>query len=361
MPVYRYIFTTLRTERVIEEIDLFGVYMDMQLNDGGTFTGTFNLDQTGKRNVDLISATIPGLTYVAVERNNVPIWAGPIVSRTYQSQSKTCQLAAVSFEHYPDRQRIDNTIIITNTEQRNIFRTLWTTMQSKTERNINIEVPSSFVNANLKSVSILATDRKYFGEIMSELADADDGFDWYIALSKSGSYYRKTLLIGYPALGTPSAGAIVLEYPGPILNYYMTDSMADAATNLNINGSGEGSSMIVGHSEQTDMYANGWPRWDIDISRKDITSQSSANGLAANEGRKRRPPMAVIKTTLKSNSPPEFGTFGLGDSTILSILDARNPTLFVSTTRMVRWELTPQSSDASEEVNYIFEGDPDVG
>jgi len=361
MSEYRYVFSTLRTESVVEEIDLYGVYMDMQLNDGGTFTGTFQLDQTGKRNYDLMAATIPGFTFIAVERNDIPIWAGPIVSRVYQSQSKSCQLAAVTFEKYPDRQIIDTDITYNNTEQRNIFRNLWTTMQSIPERNLNINVPSSFTTAILKTISVLSTDMKYYGEVMSSLADADNGFDWYIALSKSASgYYRKDLLIGYPQLGTFSDATVVMEYPGSILNYYMTESISNAATNVFVVGNGEGSSMILGKSTQTAMLNAGWPRWDIDISRKDVNSQVHINGLANQEGAKRKPPMPIIKATLKANLIPVFGSFGLGDSVKIQIKDPRNPTGFTATSRMVRWELTPQSSDSTEEVNYIFEGDPDV-
>jgi len=76
MTDYRYIFGTLRSEQVIEEIALYGVYMTMEMNVGGELQGTFQLDQTGKDNATLLSACIPGATWVACERNGVCVWHG---------------------------------------------------------------------------------------------------------------------------------------------------------------------------------------------------------------------------------------------------------------------------------------------
>lgn len=361
MTDYNYVFGSLVTETVIQEIPCFGVVLDMEINKGGSFQGTYQLDMTGKDNDTLISASIPGKTWVAVERNGVCVWHGFIWSRVYSAQSKTLQLYGLSFDHYPAKRLVRTDISYTAIEQRNIFRNLWITMQADTGGNMNINIPASFPDIVLKDLSSLATDFKYYDEVMSEISDGIDGFDWYISCTKDGTLYRKDLLIGYPTLGAGvSAGISVFEYPGNITQYYMTEAMSDSGTNVFVVGAGEGSSMITSEYVNSGMYAAGWPRWDVDVSRKDISSQDAIDSLAIQEGINRRPPQNIIKLDVKGNLPPEFGSYNLGDTCQVTILDARNPVAFNEYRRLLKWELRPESSDSVEESSLIFEGDPDV-
>ena len=235
-------------------------------------------------------------------------------------------------------------------------------MQSDTGSNLNIAVPGAFTDAVLKTVEVLATDYKKYDNVMTSLADADDGFDWFIRITKDGTLYQKELAIGYPTIGTnPFQGMVVLEYPGNIVQYYMTEPMSESGTNIFIFGEGEGSSMVVGLFEQTDMIASGHPRWDFSLSRKDMDSQEAVSGFAAQQGAVRKPPLPVIKLNTKANLEPEFGAFGLGDTCGIVIKDPRFPGNGIDLRkRLIKWELRPQSSDSVEEASYVFDGDPDV-
>jgi len=346
----------MRAESVVEEIPLYGVYMDLELNVGGRFDGTFNLDQTGKSNQNLLDATIPGRTYVIVERNDFPIWAGFIWSRTYQSQAKSVQLFGQSFENYPQYQLLRSDYVQTSVEQRNIFRDLWTTMQAVNGRNVNINVPSTFTTVVPKTVEALATDFKYYSEVMSTIADSTDGFDWYIALNKQGVFYNKNLLIGYPSLGAITP-VIVFEYPGSITNYYHTESMAQAGTNIFVIGAGEGETMLTKEIEQTTMINDGFPRWDRDVAKKDVDNQDLLDTVASQEAIKRKPPMPITKISVKADRDPVFGSWSLGDNVSIYIEDSRFPRGLSQTARIVKWELHPQSSENVEEANVVFQGD----
>lgn len=361
MSDFNYIFGSLRTEAVIQEIPLYGVYMDMQMNYGGQFQGTFQLDQTGKNNEDLLSACTPGKTWVTCERNGIPVWHGFIWSRVYSAQSKSIQLFALSFEQYARKRLLINDYNYTDVEQRNIFLQFWLDMQSVTGGNLNINVPSAFPTVKTKNYKSLFTDFKYANEAMSELADTEDGFDWYISIAKDGILYRKDLVIGYPNLGVgENPGMVVFEYPGNITQYYYTEPMADAGTDVYVLGAGEGSEMLVGYYEQTLMKNQGWPRWDVDVSRKDIANQGNLNTFTTQTAAIRKPPMSVMKLNVRGDITPEFGTYNLGDTCKVVIEDPRFPRRSTFTKRLVKWELTPQSADSTEEASLVFEGDPDV-
>lgn len=357
---YRYVFCSMRTEQVLQEIDLYGVYLSMAMNGSSSqFDGTFQLDQTGKRNEDLIACTQPGRTFVVVERNNVPIGAWIVWSRVYSAQSKTIQMHGIPFDFYPKKARVESNTIFTDVEQVEIFKQLWRQMQGVYGRNINVNVsPTVAPTLVRKSIEVHPYEVKYYSEVMSSLCDASDGFDWYITITKEGNYYRKDLRIGYPILGSPVfPGMTVFEYPGNVTQYYMTESMADAGTNVLTTGAGEGSDMLAYEVIWWSDIAQGMPRWDIDLPRKDIDNTSLLVTVGNALGEVHRPPMTSIKLTVKGDAVPEFGSYNLGDMTRVVFKDARNPTGFQADKRLISWSLHPPTGDQVEEADLVFEGD----
>jgi len=357
MASYRYIFGSLRTDRVIAEIPLQGTYMDNELNVGGRLDGSFHLDMTGYDNQTLMDATIPGRCFVVCERDGVPVWCGYVWSRTYQSQAKSVQLYAQTFEYYPSHEFIRVPMDITD-EQLTVFTFLWNDLQSDPTRNLSILIPSVVPpTITLKTVTVDPSDFKYYSELMSSLSDAADGFDWTIDISKSGGQYFKTLRYGYPTLGSPDPARLVFEYPGCILNYYCTESMVDSGTNVFMLGAGEGSTMIFSEVVHQDLLDSGSPRWDVAAARKDIGDQDNLNSFAQQEAAIRRPPMITLKPSMKGDKVPEFGSFGLGDACTVAIQDARFPEGINFATRITKWTLQPSSAENTEEYSVFFEGD----
>jgi hypothetical protein len=363
---YRYVFVTIRSETIIEEINCFGVYFSRQLGDQGQFTASFQLDQSGKKNVDLIAATTPGYCYVVVERNDVPVWWGIVWSRTYQSQAKECQISALGFECYPQKQRMFSYYTDTGTNVE-LFCRLWTDMQNSTVgRNLNINVPT-LVAGPTKTIEVFTTDHKRYADVMSDLSDAADGFDWTVDCQRQNNgTYLKTLRVGYPSMGVQpdSPDLVTFEYPGCITNYYMTESMSDAGTNVRVLGSGEGSSMPITDVQQSDMLnLEGWPRWDVDLSYKDVSDAGLINQLAIQAAINNKPPMMTAKIVVKADQDPVFGSYNIGDACQLVITDSRNPSSGSSVAGIaipsviIGYEVHPMSSDGVEEVSIILPGD----
>lgn len=363
MTDYRYIFGSILPELVIEEIPCFGVIMDMEINKGGQFQGTFQLDQTGKLNADLIAATIPGKTFVSVERNGDCIWHGFIWSRVYSAQSKTMQLFGLSWENYPKKRIIRSNLTYTGADVRNIFMDLWRQLQAVPNGNVNVNVPVNFTpNIITTNLSVLATDFKAYDNVMSSLSDGVNGFDWYITVTKDGQFYRRDLQVGYPNLGSGVYdGMNVFEYPGNITQYYVTEPMADAGNIVYVIGAGEGSTMIVGTFTNATSFSSGFPVWETAINRKDINAQDLVNNLSMQLGSVLEPPMSVNKLTVKGNLTPVFGSYNLGDTCRIIIKDPRFPgNGYSANKRLLKWTLRPQSSDTTEEAELVFEGDPDL-
>ncbi len=359
MAEVRYVFGNLRTGEVIDEISLYGLSpMTLKMNDWGSFNGTLQLDQSNRSNADLVNAVVPLQCYLIVEREGTPVWGGIVWSSVYQSQSKSIQISAKTFEAYFERKLLLTDTNLTG-EQRNIFRDLVNQLQSVPETNLGLTVPASFPTVVTKTITVLASERKNYAEVFSSIADGDDGFDWKIDVVKTGGgAYNRILRIGYPQLGTLDPTGLQFEYPGSITNYYETASGGEAGTHVSVIGQGEGSAMPVRTFTHQDLIDSGtWLRYDIDVPNKQITNPSLLQTLANKIGPQRRPPMRITKIFTMADRDPVFGSYGVGDSCTVVIKDPAHPTGLQAQARIVAISYSPPTSQGVEEVELIFEGD----
>lgn len=361
-----YIFGNAITGNIIEEIRLTSVSMKDTL-DGGEFRATFHLDQTGKTNDELLSATLPGQTFCAVERDGVVIGDYLVWTRTYQSQAKVFQIYGVPIKDYTECRFITEDYFADDVEQRNILLDLYEMMQAA-DGSIRVDLPQLFPNEILKSLTVLGSEYKTYRQVIDTIADAADGFDWLIRTNRVGNKYLRRLDVGYPQMGALSGRGIpVFEYIAPateeemgggnIINYWANDSMANAGTHFYGIGSGEGSSMLVANTFFTDLITNGYPRFDVTVDRKDINDEDVLSSLTFQAAQLRKAPISTITAEVKADGDPAFGEYGLGDACKIIIKDARFPDGFVKETRILGWEYYPPEDSNIEMVRLQLEGE----
>lgn len=358
MGIFAYVFGDLKTGQVIYTIPCRGVDINAKLNGGGDLRGTFSLDMTGYSNAAMLSATIPGLSFVIVEYNNTVIWDGFITSRWYQSQAKTIQFYAKHISAFPSTQRMDIDFVRANVEQTSIFVDLWNLMQSDPLRNINVTVPTALPNLQLKSCNVHSYDYKSFLSIMTDISDGLQGFDWTVSTAKSGGAYVRTLRFGYPHLmPSASTNSLVFEYPGAITNYYATES--DISTRIVGLGNGSGSDMLTSSVTFSDIETLGL-RMDGTVSLKEISNQIVLNDLTQQYAAVHKPPGMTISATVLVNTPPIFGSYDIGSAARVIIKDSRFSTVYDHSTWITAWNLKPSSSNDVGTVNLTFAGDDGV-
>ena len=322
----------------------------------GDLRGAFQLDQTGKSNVDLLAATQEGRCYLVCERDKQPIWGGFIWTRTYQSQAKVFQLYCRAFEHYPEYRFIRSDILETDVDQRNIFRNLWTTMMAD-PNSLQVDLPASFSTLAPKSLDVKAFEFKTYREVMNSLTDGNDGFDWTIDVARVGGAYTKSLRIGYPTLGATEHA--IFDYPGSILNYWQNGTMAQHGTNIFGFGSGEGSTMVTQEVIHADLLSGSFPRFDTAIGFKGVSDSDMLTSLTTQAAIIRKAGVPVITAEVKGNLEPVFGSYGLGDAAKIYFADPAHPELStqVFTSRILGWEYYPPSDEHVEFARLSFEGE----
>lgn len=356
MAKFSYVFADILTGQVIAEIPLFGVSMTRGLG-MGEFRGAFQLDQTGKDNTDLIQATEPGRCEIICEKEGSVIWSGFIKTRTYQSQAKSVQLFALAWEHYPEyRLMRESEFVYVDWEQTEIFVDLWTAMIAD-PNSPQFILPTPITTID-KSITAKSFEFRYYRELMNELADGDDGFDWTIDVQRVSGVYAKTLRIGYPTIGATIP--LDFDYPGSIINYWQNNAMTNRATHFYGVGAGEGSTMLTQEVIHTDLISGGFPRYDNVVSGlKSVTDADILTGLTTQRAIVKKPTIPIITVELKADQEPVFGSYGLGDAVKLNIDDPMHPEPVdqVIDTRILGWEYYPPQDSHTELARLVFEGE----
>jgi hypothetical protein len=149
----------------------------------------------------------------------------------------------------------------------------------------------------------------------------------------------------------------VFEYPGNVLNYWQNDTLGGSGTNIFIKGAGEGNAMPQVEIIHDDVIASGYPRYDQDITFKDISDIDRLESLGMIQANMRKAPMPVYTVEMKADRPPQFAEWSLGDYCKLAFKDPLHPEGLQYSTRILKWDYTPPSGSATEEVRLTFEGE----
>lgn len=363
-----YIFGDALTGEILQEIRCSGVSLKKTL-DGGEFRASFSLDQTGKDNDTLTSATIPGRCYCIVERDGVVVGDFILWTRTYQSQAKSMQLYGIPWKVYTETRKLTVDYSAVDLDRRNIIIDLYQLMQAD-PNSLQVVLPGDFTPsglevASLASIEVLGSELKTFREVIDTVADTTDGCDWLVRTSRVQNTYTRTLEIGHPFIGAlDEPGNVTFEYMsgtdgpgGNVSNYWVNDSMATAGTHIFGVGAGEGSSMLIAEIAYTDLLESGFPRFDTDYSRKDLTDASLLMDVTSQEGLNRRPPRSILTLEVKAEAEPVFGSYDVGDACRVIITDPRFPDGFQKDTRILSIEYYPPEDSNVEFARLTFEGE----
>lgn len=365
VPEYRYMGVDLLTGQVIEDLPLYGVNLTRRISGAGNMTGSFKLGTGFFSDEDLLAASEPGLRALYVLRNNYCIWAGPIWSRTYQSQANVEQLTGQTFESIFSALKILTRVELT-LDQAFIFRYLIDLMQTQPSCDFNIDTSQIVACGVDQSLKVETYEHKLFSEPIEDMLKAANSFDYIIDYTVDGNDNVNLLAkVGYPFLGYGQPG-IELDYPGQVSNYYWPESAAKGVVRETVTGQGEGTAMSVGTYTNEDLVNSGYPMWERPRSEKSISDPAQIARVAEESGRTRKMPVVIPTIELTVNEGDnddgdgdgidfsEWSNFGVPIN--LNIQDDRFPNGKRHTGRMLGWNYTPASSESNEALKLVLEG-----
>ncbi|WP_435974552.1 hypothetical protein [Streptomyces sp. Qhu_M48] len=345
---YRAIFCDLLTDQTIDILPLRDVQFDDYIGKAGSLSGTIPIpDRAIAARVHQVQE---GRTAVYLERGGDLWWGGIIWTSTLQSNEQgvmTLSIQAATFDSYAGRRRIrENISITTPTDQLEIARTLWKTLQKNADGNILVkygEEPPSLVN---RTASWRTGDETLYSEALDQLAALDTGFEHQIMVYRdpvSGKRIRQ-LRLGAPKIRT-GATDLVFDRPGTILSYSFprdatrggTTAMARGAS-INNNAAAESRPLFSGEKESPLLQA-GWPRIDLSSDHNEISDKATLEKTAAGELLQAAGAVVIPEITIRLGGvvPPAL----LGRSARIRITDEWHPSGLDARYRIVGVKVRP--------------------
>jgi hypothetical protein len=342
---YRYLFADLLTNDLLGELPLTGVSFNQQLNQAGTLQGHLLLSGVNSAGLNVDASTIPARCAIYVDRNGTLVWGGVVWGRDYNSANQTLTITAREFESYFERRRITADAVFTNVDQLTVAQSIFNTAQSATNGNIGVIVPTNTSGVLISRTYYGYEFKQVYGAVQ-DLSRALDGFDFNIQVSYSSGVPTKTLVLGYPRIGTEysvtSITAPVFSLPaGNIVEYSYPEDGSIAANTIYGLGAGSNEGKLISTQSDATLLTAGWPLLEDQANYSDITNttllgeitQGVLNGLST--------PPTTIKVAVPAYQDPEYGTYSIGDDARLIITDNRFPDTLDAVYRIVGLNVQP--------------------
>lgn len=359
MPDYRYMGVDLLTRQVVEDLPLYGVSLTRRISGAGNMTASYKLGTGEFSDPDLLNATVPGLRALFVLRDNFCIWAGPIWSRTYQSQASVISMTGQTYESVFAQMEVLSRFKMLKTDQALVFKALIDLMQAQPSSNFGFDTSGIGATGVLTDeLKVETFQHKMFSEPIDELLSASNSFDYMIDPVFDPATEDIQLLVktGYPYLGYGQEG-IDLDYPGSITNYYYPESAARGTVRLTTMGGGAGSAMPIAVATHNDLLALGYPAWSMNHAEKAVRNREQLARIAEETARTFK--MPVSNPTVEFNIDEavdfvEWNNFGVPVN--IHVEDPRFPDGKDFVRRMIGWDYQPSDSQGIESLKMTVEG-----
>lgn len=374
MPKYSYRFANLLSDSDVAELELENVRFDRRIIVPSAFSASVSVT-----NVDIASQVrkiVPARTIVHVYRD-ADIWGTYIIwSMNVRSSSRgptMVEFQGASLESWFDRRIVDVDLEFDDEDQFDIARALvanaqvgWTPYASAAELGI---IAQSNLSGVTRDRSYKLTEAAPVGQRLSELANADNGFEYMINTYvdvDAGARIREFVLA--EELGEEN-GDFVFTYPGSIISYDIGYNAQESATAFWTRGDTINDDVAL-HAEpvmtespvlSTDWLENAFPHLDRVIDYPSVVVLETLEDYAAywrdnRSGVWAVPVVEITTTDLQTILSPS----ALGSYAQLTILDeffgmGTDGPDFSYNNRVVGIEVTPPSRGKQETIRLVIE------
>ncbi|MFE7315669.1 hypothetical protein ACFU7T_21695 [Streptomyces sp. NPDC057555] len=270
---YRLIFTDLVTDQLLDVLPATQLEFDDWIGKTGQLSAQIALPdpQTAAR---ARSATIPARTAVWVERDREIWWGGIIWQRTPTAASRnepmTLALQAATFDSYLARRELDSPLpAFAQADQLTIAQALLDRAQEGPGADIGLAAVGDATSGVLRHRTYEWHDLPRYLDLLDQLSRVENGFEWRARGRRDESGRRvRELFLGYPRIRSAYT-EIVLDHPGPVLQYKLPEDATGKATHWTSRGAtptpkGDETTypLISQPPPLLTAIEDGWPRLD---------------------------------------------------------------------------------------------------
>lgn len=213
--LYTYEIADLSSDVTLDQLPLDVGTFEATLKGAGTCNATLALRQPSLRALDLPSLLAFGQRVLHIVRGGETVWSGLLWRGSRTRSTHQVQLQFTELESYLTRRLWTVDYTPTQTDQLDIARRL--TAGAVGPLRLGVEQQRSGVLRD-RLTEYRGADLHTVGELLSNLADCEQGFDYEIRTVGVGASRSRLLRFGYPRLGRP-AGESGLVFQGSVLDW----------------------------------------------------------------------------------------------------------------------------------------------
>jgi hypothetical protein len=323
MATYRYLALETLTRDRIAQLPLSNVRFGSILNGAGPLNSQLALPvEEADRPIAALykTATRSLVTALAVYRDNVPIWSGPMITPAYTSEERSIRVSAAEWWAIIRRRLITDQKEWTNTEQLDIVTQLLAYTQAKTGGALGITVPAATPSGVLRTQTYNYFEHKNLAGAIEDLAALDNGFDFAIDLGTLADDLTLTFNLSYPRRGRIAGDTgLVWSSGNNMISFEWPEDGSQTANAWYGIGAGEGESMLRSSAVRPDLWAGGYPLLEDSIILKDETVQSNLNARTRARLAAKGEPVALPPIKVRGDVAPIVGSYITGDEATFKI------------------------------------------
>lgn len=356
-PTYRYFVAWTLSGDLALELPFSGVTWSKQIRKGGGFTGSVYFENEAQL-AEAYSGTMPGRMSLYVVRNDVPVWGGFIVSRSYDAATQQLQVNAAGFEAYFYRRLIwHNTSYANSVDQYQVVRNVIASMQTDfsgaadpsdratpypENADIGLTVDSANSGITQDEQTIIGAELETVGDFLERFSDNLNGFEYYIEVGwnlEQDKFTKKLVFRKAPPSQLPQGTEYVgvrpgldsnfFEYPGNVVTLSYDDTIDEVGTRQWVVGQ---QPEPVGEVEQPSARAawqnvpylgTNWPLFEMVESSEhsDVSEQATLDKYAETYGGRAKPPAPAWTVTVNGAMNPLVGSYSPGEWCRLVVSD----------------------------------------
>jgi hypothetical protein len=327
MAVWTYTAHDLRSGVRLGELSLGQPMLSELLNRAGDLFGVVDLGAraaSGQRlSQGVLDATRPRRTVIWCQRDGRLVDGYIIWSRFKAIGSRLLQIRGASLLSYFDHRLLTVTRSYTATDQHDIARDLVSYAQSQPGGDIGVVNDTTNDSGVLRDRLPIAYyyERKNIGQLLSQLAAVQGGFDYAITTDLVADVPTATFRCYYPRRGRSVTQAnIVLGIN--LIDYSLFEDGTTQANSIHAIGAGEGTDMLITTATDTSEIDQGYPLIEDTISHKDVSVTSTLVSHAQAEIRRRAAEGSTWQLLVDpDDTSVPFGSWTVGDDVRVIIPD----------------------------------------
>jgi len=273
---WRFTAYDLRTGVKLTDLNVASWSSTDVLNAAGDFSATLELDGQAKtattsRRTTVADSTRRGRSVIVAERDGVPCFSGIVWRRQYDTSSRTLSVAGRGLASYFDHYSQTTALTYAAVDQFAILQALVDFVQNQAGANVGIEIPAA-TSGVPRDRTYEPFSGKYIGELMRELSNVTNGFDYDIRTEYDAGAVVRRLRRFYPRRGrTFDATGLRFRSPGNAVLFDVSEDASDMATVVTALGAGDGTDMLTTTAANTELVNAGWPAYSVTRAYKDVS------------------------------------------------------------------------------------------